>query len=249
MQKTERMPKADPKQTLERTSFQTAKPWDPGVQLGSDVAMYYGIGPDLGARIASWKAQGYRVHVMTGVSWGEYQDYLYGRFDGVNHEAEAQTERSGKKISHGGDVYYLLPGKDFGKFLCQGVERALEARAEGIHLEEPKFWARGGWSEGFKREWRAAERSCWTWIGCGHRPPVFSRRGARRAARGASLAAASDFTSPGRTLPKPPFVCASPPRQSPSSWTPAPSHPTRRLGTRRLTRSYCASPTPPSGNG
>ena len=51
--------------------------------------MCYGIDPVVGARIAQWKAQGYRVHVMTGVAWGEYQDYLYGRFDGQNHVDEA----------------------------------------------------------------------------------------------------------------------------------------------------------------
>ena len=34
-------PPRDPKQALERTSFQTSAPWDPGLQLGSDVAMCY----------------------------------------------------------------------------------------------------------------------------------------------------------------------------------------------------------------
>ena len=54
------------------------------IQLGSDVAICYGIDGTLPERIAQWKAQGYIPHLMTGVSWGEYQDYLYGRFDGVN---------------------------------------------------------------------------------------------------------------------------------------------------------------------
>ncbi len=153
---------ADPNQVEERTSFQTSAAWAPELQLGSDVAMCYGIDPTLAERIAGWKAQGYRVHVMTGVSWGEYQDYLYGRFDGVNHEDEAQTERSGRKISHGGDVYYMSPGESFGRFLSQGVQRALDAGAEGIHLEEPEFWVRGGWSEGFKREWQAYYGEPWT---------------------------------------------------------------------------------------
>ncbi len=152
---------ADPKQTEERTSFQTSAPWDGGLQLGSDVAMCYGIDPTLEARIAGWKAQGYRVHVMTGVSWGEYQDYLYGRFDGINHEDEAQTEGNGHKISHGGDVYYMSPGESFGRFLSVGVGRALDAGAEGIHLEEPEFWVRAGWSQGFRREWQAYYHEEW----------------------------------------------------------------------------------------
>lgn len=145
---------ADPAQTLERTCFQTGKPWTPQGNLRSDVAIVYGIDANLPSRIQTWRDRGYRIHVMTGVAWGEYQDYLYGRFDGVNHEDEAQTDRKGNKISHGGDVYYMCPGENYGKFLCVGVQRALDAGAEAIHLEEPEFWDRGGYSEGFKREWR-----------------------------------------------------------------------------------------------
>lgn len=145
----------DPQQRLERTCFQTAQAWNSNGNLRSDVAIVYGIDPGLPQRIQTWREHGYRIHVMTGASWGNYQDYLYGRFDGVNHEDEAQTERDGKKISHGGDIYYMSPGSHYGKFLCVGVQRALDAGAEAIHLEEPEFWVRAGYSEGFKREWRA----------------------------------------------------------------------------------------------
>ena len=145
---------ADPGQILERTCFQTGQAYRDTTDLRSDVAIVYGIDRNLPARIQSWRDQGYRIHVMTGVSWGNYQDYLYGRFDGVNHEDEAQTDRQGKKISHGGDVYYMCPGENYGKFLCVGVQRALDAGAEAIHLEEPEFWVHGGYSEGFKREWK-----------------------------------------------------------------------------------------------
>ena len=145
---------ADTNQVLERTCFQTGKAWSPQGNLRSDVAIVYGIDTNLPARIETWRAHGYRIHVMTGVAWGEYQDYLYGRFDGINHEDEAQTERNGNKISHGGDVYYMCPGTNYGKFLCVGIQRALDAGAEAIHLEEPEFWDRAGYSEGFKREWR-----------------------------------------------------------------------------------------------
>src|SRR5437588_142282 len=92
---------ADPAQLLERTCFQTGQPWSEAGNLRSDVAIAYGIGPNLGSRIETWREHGYRIHVMTGVSWGSYQDYLYGRFDGINHEDEAQTDRYGNKISHG----------------------------------------------------------------------------------------------------------------------------------------------------
>lgn len=146
---------SDPQQVLERTCFQTGGGYNPIANLRSDVAIVYGIDPRLPERVQTWRDRGYRIHVMTGVSWGNYQDYLYGRFDGINHEDEAQTDRQGNKISHGGDVYYMCPGTNFGKFLCVGVQRALDAGAEAIHLEEPEFWVRGGYSAGFKREWRA----------------------------------------------------------------------------------------------
>lgn len=151
----------DPQQVQERTCFQTGAHWDPGLQLGSDLALCYGIGPDIGERLAEWRAQGYRVGVMTGVSWGNYQDYLYGRFDGVNHVDEAQTDRYGNVISHGGDVYYMCPGKNYGKFLCVGAQRALNAGAESIFLEEPEFWVRAGYSAGFKREWQDYYKTPW----------------------------------------------------------------------------------------
>jgi len=151
----------DPDQILERTCFQTGKAWSENGDLRSDVAIVYGIDAGLPERIGTWRDHGYRIHVMTGVAWGEYQDYLYGRFDGINHEDEAQTDRNGNKIGHGGDVYYMCPGTNYGKFLCVGVQRALDAGAEAIHLEEPEFWDRAGYSEGFKREWKSYYHEDW----------------------------------------------------------------------------------------
>jgi hypothetical protein len=152
---------ADPAQHLERTSFQTSQPWSPNGNLRSDVAMVYGIDETLPDRVKSWRDRGYRVHLMTGVSWGNYQDYLYGRFDGTNHEDNAQTDRNGKKIGHGGDVYYMSPAENYGEYLSVGVQRGLDAGVEAVHLEEPEFWARAGYSEGFKREWQSYYHEPW----------------------------------------------------------------------------------------
>jgi hypothetical protein len=151
----------DPGQARERTSFQTGAHWDPMLQLPADVAMCYGVGPDIGGRIKEWKDRGYIVHVMTGVAWGNYQDYLYGKFDGKKHVDEAQTDRHGNVISHGGDVYYMCPGPTFGDYLASRVKNAIAAGAAAIHLEEPEFWARAGYSEGFKRAWKTAYGEDW----------------------------------------------------------------------------------------
>ena len=123
--------------------------------------MVYGIDKTLPERLRTWREHGYRIHLMTGVSWGEYQDYLYGRYDGINHEDNAQTDRNGRKIGHGGDVYYICPAENYGEYLCVGVQRALDAGVEAVHLEEPEFWARAGYSEGFKREWQAYYHEPW----------------------------------------------------------------------------------------
>jgi hypothetical protein len=138
---------ADPEQALERTCFQTGSAWSNAGNLRSDVAIVYGIDAGLPGRLQSWRDRGYRVQVMTGVAWGSYQDYLYGRFDGINHEDEAQTDRSGHPHRHGNsrDIFYMSPGTNYGRFLCVGVQRALDAGAGAIHLEEPEFWVEDGY--------------------------------------------------------------------------------------------------------
>lgn len=147
----------------ERLSFQTSGPWSPRTNLNADVAMVYGIGPRMPASIETWRKHGYTIHVMTGVAWGQYQDYLNGQFDGQNHWDQAQTQADGKLILHGGsrDIPYISPGENYGKYLTVGVKRALDAGAQAIHLEEPEFWARGGWEENFKREWQAYYKEDW----------------------------------------------------------------------------------------
>lgn len=55
----------------------------------------------------------------------------------------------------------MCPAENFGEFLSVGVQRALDAGVEAVHLEEPEFWARAGYSEGFKREWQSYYHEPW----------------------------------------------------------------------------------------
>jgi hypothetical protein len=145
---------SDPQQNLERTCFQTHAPWQGDCDLRSDVAIVYGFDSTLAHRIQTWRDHGYRIHLMTGVAWGDYQDYLRGNFDGHNHEDEEQTDRNGHPHGHGGGKYYMCPSTNYGNYLCAGVRRAMEAGVEAVHLEEPEFWVQDGYSEAFKREWQ-----------------------------------------------------------------------------------------------
>jgi hypothetical protein len=154
-------PPANIRREEQRLSFQTHKAWAAREQINADVVMCYGIDKTLPDRMKSWRDHGYITELMTGVAWGEYQDYLYGRWDGINHEDEAQVESNGKKVGHGGDVYYMSPGPDYGNYLASGVLKALDAGAEAVYLEEPEFWVKSGWSAGFKREWKAYYHEDW----------------------------------------------------------------------------------------
>ena len=145
----------------ERLSFQTSGPWSPRVELNADVALVYGIGRQFPARLEDWKSHGYRIHLMTGVAWGSYQDYIHGRWDGTNHEDQSQKRGNGSLRLHGRDVPYISPGENYGKYLSEGVLKALDAGAQAVCLEEPEFWVDSGWEENFKREWKAYYGDDW----------------------------------------------------------------------------------------
>ena len=115
----------------ERLCFQTLAPWLPRTNIDADVAIIYGIDPTMVERIKSWSSHGYGVHVMTGVSWGAYQDYTEGRFDGKRHDDEAQTDKDGKPVIHHADIPYMSPSAAYGSFLASGVKRAIDAGRDG----------------------------------------------------------------------------------------------------------------------
>lgn len=144
----------------ERTGVQESRDYDERYDIQSDFVMVYGF-HDLKARIAHWKKRGYVIHLMTGVSWGEYQDYLYGKFDGIDHHDEGQLRRDGSDISHGKDVPYMVPSVSFSHYLAENLKKAVDLGVEAIHLEEPEFWVMSGYSDAFKREWLLYYKEPW----------------------------------------------------------------------------------------
>src|SRR5882724_2431811 len=78
-----------------KTSFQVSAAWNPAYDLRSDVVMVYGMDSSFPARVRSYKERGYHIQFMTGVAWGNYQDYFEGRFDGRTHDDEGQTQQNG----------------------------------------------------------------------------------------------------------------------------------------------------------
>jgi hypothetical protein len=151
-----------------KTTFQSSREWRPTIDNRADAVMVYGVGgnpsdestrnagrPSFEQRVASWRQRGYTTHFMTGIAWGQYQDYFTGAWDGTRHLDEGQVERRGDTIWHGRMVPYIVPSMNFIKYMKERhVKRVIDAGIDAIFMEEPEFWMRAGYSEAFKREWQ-----------------------------------------------------------------------------------------------
>ncbi|MFZ4262708.1 hypothetical protein ACFRAE_11740 [Sphingobacterium sp. HJSM2_6] len=147
-----------------KTTFQTSREWRPTIDNRADAVMVYGIGGNpsdkhrrvpFADRVKSWKDRGYIVHFMTGIAWGEYQDYFTGKWDGKWHLDEGQVTQNQDTIWHGHMVPYIVPTDNFIKYLKEmHVKPVIDAGIDAIFMEEPEFWARAGYSESFKKEWK-----------------------------------------------------------------------------------------------
>lgn len=149
----------------ERTAIQTASPWKPELDVRSDISIIYGMKTqkylDFGdsevtfeQRVRSWRNHGYKTHFMTGISWGEYEDYVAGNWDGIPHSQDAQQMKNGDTCWHHDQVPYLVPTASFVDYLKKRkIKRVIDAGIDAIYLAEPEFWAFAGYSEAFKKEW------------------------------------------------------------------------------------------------
>jgi len=152
-------PSAGSSAPKEKTAFQTAHVWIPEIDVRSDIAIVYGVSErgnvSFEDRVKSWRDRGYQVHFMTGIAWGQYDDYFLGKWDGKNHLGEGQVTRKGDTIWHGRNIPYVVPVASYIDFMQRGVvKRVIDAGVSSIYLEEPEFWARAGYSEAFKEEWQ-----------------------------------------------------------------------------------------------
>ncbi len=147
--------------TEELTGYQAGGEFRPSVDLGCDFVMVYGIDDTMPERIRQYREKGYVIHLMTGIAWGEYQDYLDGKWDGRKHWDEGQVERSGKDVVHNPTVPYMVPTVSFSEYLTERMKIAVDMGVEAIHVEEPEFWDRSGYSEAFKREYEVYYREPW----------------------------------------------------------------------------------------
>ncbi len=143
----------------ERTGIQESHDFGSNFDVQSDFVMVYGF-HNLKERIEKWKEKGYVIHLMTGVSWGGYEEYLSGAYDGMEHYDEIQNSGT-EEIRHDPRTPYMVPSNAYAHFLANGLKYAVDCGVEAIHLEEPEFWINGGYSESFKREWQIYYKEPW----------------------------------------------------------------------------------------
>ena len=150
----------------QKTAFQTGSPWIPQIDVRSDMAIVYGTNdrPNMTfeQRVQSWRDHGYQTAFMTGIAWGSYDNFFLGKWDGKNHLDLAQVEKNGKPIMHGRNIPYVVPTDVFIEYMKTAVmKRVIDVGIKEIFLEEPEFWARGGYSEPFKAEWQKFYGFAW----------------------------------------------------------------------------------------
>lgn len=145
----------------ERTGYQISAHYAPHTDSQSDFVMVYGMGDTAAERVRQFREKGYVIHFMTGISWGHYIDYLYGKYDGREHWDEAQEDRFGNKILHSPDVPYMVPTIAFADYLSDKLRAIVDLGVEAIHVEEPEFWDRAGYSPAFRREFELYYRTPW----------------------------------------------------------------------------------------
>ena len=138
-----------------KTGFQEIEPWSPEIDLQTDFVMVYGLNESLESRMQQYRERGYKVHLMLGCAWGNYKEYLCGRWDGKEHWDECQTDRNGNPILHGVDTPYMVPTRSFIQYLTEHLCALIDKGITEIYMEEPEFWEAGGYSEAFKKEYLA----------------------------------------------------------------------------------------------
>lgn len=148
----------------QKTAFQTSSPWRPEIDVRSDVAIIYGINGNPSdkdhktaflERVNSWHDRGYQTDFMTGIAWGSYQDYFYGKWDGKMHLDQAQVAINNDTVWHGHGIPYIVPVQPYiNYFKTAIVKKVIDAGITHLFFEEPEFWARSGYSSAFKSAWQ-----------------------------------------------------------------------------------------------
>ena len=143
------------------TSFSTKTEYDEKIDFRCDAVIIDELNDVSEQKIRQWKEKGYSVHFCVSLSWGNYSDYLNGKWDDKQHIKDIQTDRNGNQILHGPNVPYFVPTMSYIRYLSDKLKPLIDAGLSAVQFQEPDFWFHGGYSEAFKREWGIYYKSPW----------------------------------------------------------------------------------------
>ena len=131
------------------TALQTPRPPEPQLEVPVDALFVYNNAADA---IQGWKLRGYDVWTMG----GSRSDKAYAD----QHKDEMQVREDGlPRIIDGS--FYLTPSPNRNAIERGYYDTALNNGSAGICPEEPEFFADAGYSEAFKRAWKATYHTDW----------------------------------------------------------------------------------------
>ncbi len=153
---------AQPRGTI-KTNYQTGSNWGPGYDVRCDAVMLYGFSALNDAKRFSWTDRGYKLQTMIGISWGGYEDYFNGTYDGIKHLEEiAQRDMNGEILWHDkGKVPYFIPTKSLLEYFNSKLRKLVDVGITEFFFEEPEIWLTAGYGEAFKKEWKDFYHEDW----------------------------------------------------------------------------------------
>ena len=134
-------------------AFYTSEAYCPEIDLNAGTVIIKSDFKTAKKKISSWKKKGYSVHFSVNLSWGDFSEYLNGKYDDINHWDEVQTDKDGKVIFHGPNIPYIVPTVAFNNYLLTKLLPIIDYGVDAIHIEEPYFFVKSGYSNAFKKEW------------------------------------------------------------------------------------------------
>lgn len=144
-----------------RALFHSNKTWSAVHDPNAGAIVLHGLHESLPPRSQTWRRAGNVVHSNTPLAWGNFMDYLTGTWNGVSHFDEIMLDAEGKEFEHASGGYYLVPSASYRDYLKQKIEIAIDAGASAVRLEQPFYWSKAGYSDGFKREWENFYQTEW----------------------------------------------------------------------------------------
>ena len=149
------------------STFQVAATYNDGMRLNADSVMVYVSNlASMKSAFESWSSASdkYDIDMMMAINRdnNEWVPRNPERFS-----ESIQMNRNGEYITHATTTdtyksYYMVPTLDWTEYVLEVVTRAVTEYHPGtIVFEEPEMWHSSGYSEGFKKEWKAYYGSDW----------------------------------------------------------------------------------------